>query len=411
MDWVRQKIANRLGGSLFDQEKAYKFAVIKQLKQAFIEKHPDVVLLDFGIGEPDGLPPICAIKSLQESCGLSTYNGYADNGAPFFVQSVQKYLQSVFGISHITEAEILPVLGIKAGLSLLAGTLINSGDVVACTVPGYGVFATQAKYFGGKVYPLKLKASHHFLPDLDAIPEKIRQNIKVFCINYPNNPTGTIATKVFFEKIIAFSQKYQWIILQDAAYSSLSFEKPLSILQIDGALDYCVELHSLSKGFNMTGWRIGWLCGNKTILSACARYKNNCDSGQFLAIQKAAATALDNAETWLPKLRQKYYKRLQQLRQILEKHHFKTYPSKAGFFLYVDAPKFVLDESGTLLHSFDSAKDCSHWLLEQLGIVVVDWDEGGSYLRFSVTFKTEDDSSFLQSLDERLKKFIFQYDL
>ena len=161
----------------------------------------------------------------------------------------------------------------------------------------------------------------------------------------------------------------------------------------------------------MTGWRIGWLCGNKTVLSACAQYKNNCDSGQFLAIQKAAATALDNAETWLPALRKKYYNRLQQLRQILEKHHFKTYPSKAGFFLYVDAPKYVLDTSGNLLQSFDSAQTCAHWLLEQLGIVVVDWDEGGSYLRFSVTFKAEDDTSFLQRLDERLKRFIFQYNL
>ena len=410
MDWIRQKIANRLGGALFDQEKAYKFAVIKQLKQAFIEKHPDVVLLDFGIGEPDGLPPMCAIKSLQESCALSTYNGYADNGASFFVQSVQNYLQNIFGISSITKAEILPVLGIKSGLSLLAGTLINPGDVVAYTVPGYGVFATQAKYFGGELYPLELKASNNFLPDLDAIPEKIRQNIKVVCINYPNNPTGAVATKEFFEKIVAFAKNYQWIILQDAAYSALSFEQPLSIFQVKGALDCCVELHSLSKGFNMTGWRIGWLCGNKTVLSACAQYKNNCDSGQFLAIQKAAATALDNAETWLPKLRQKYNNRLQHLRQILEKHHFKTYPSKAGFFLYTDAPKHVLDSSGNHLQSFDSAQTCAHWLLEQLGIVVVDWDDSGSYLRFSVTFKAEDDTAFLQGLDERLKKFILKYD-
>ena len=180
MDWVRQKIANRLGGALFDQEKAYKFAVIKQLKQAFIEKHPEIALLDFGIGEPDGLPPEYAVKSLQESCSLQEYNGYADNGASFFVQSVQNYLQKVFGISPISEAEILPVLGIKSGLSLLAGTLINPGDIVACTVPGYGVFATQAKYLGGEIYPLELKASNNFLPDLDAIPEKIRQNIKVF---------------------------------------------------------------------------------------------------------------------------------------------------------------------------------------------------------------------------------------
>lgn len=408
MDWVRQKIAERLGGASFDKKKAYKFAVIKELKQAFVKKHPESVLLDFGIGEPDGLPPACAVRTLQETCGLPIYNGYADNGASFFAQAVLKYLQKVFGISHLTEAEILPVLGIKSGLTLLAGTLINPGDMVACTIPGYGVFATQTAYWGGQVYLLKLKASQKFLPDLDAIPEKMRQKIKVFCINYPNNPTGAVATKAFYEKIVAFAKKYQWIVIQDAAYSALSFEAPISILQVEGAFDCCVELHSLSKSFNMTGWRLGWLCGNKTILSACAQYKNNCDSGQFLAIQKAAATALDNAETWLPELRKKYCNRLQKLRQILEKHRFKVYPSEAGFFLYTEAPKSVLDVSQNGVQAFDSAKAFSNWFLENLGIVIVDWDDCGAYLRFSVTFKTEDDNAFFELLDARLSTFVFE---
>lgn len=410
MDWVRKKIAKRLGGSSFDNTPLYKFAIIKQLKQDFIKKNPETILLDFGIGEPDGPPPACAIDTLRKTCNQQAYNGYADNGASFFIQSVQRYLQNLFGISHLTELEILPVLGIKSGLTLLAGTLIDPGDWIACTIPGYNVFATQAAYLGGHIYPLELNASQNFLPNLEAIPEEIRSKIKVLCLNYPNNPTGAVATIAFYQKVIAFAQKYQWIILQDAAYSALSFESPISILQIEGASEYCIELHSLSKGFNMTGWRIGWICGNKTIISACAKYKNNCDSGQFLAIQKAAAIALDNADSWLPVLRTKYYNRLQQLHKILKKHHWITYPTQAGFFLYAQAPMKILTTSNQYIKSFNSAKTCAYWLLEQLGIVVADWDECGPYLRFSATFKTKDDISFLQLLDGRLSNFIFNYE-
>lgn len=405
--WIYHAVADRLGGAQFEKNLGYKFERIKQSKCDFSTHHPQTKLLDFGIGEPLDIPSHEVLEALQKTCGLLEYNGYADNGADFFKESVQRYMREMLDVS-LNKNEILPVLGIKSGLTLLAGTLINPGDWIAYTTPGYGVFATQTRYLGGETYALPLTLERQFLPDLEAIPEEIKRKIKTLSLNYPNNPTGSIATTEFYEYVVSMALRYHWIIIQDAAYTALSFEKPLSILQIPHAKECCVELHSMSKGFNMTGWRLGWLCGNEIILKACSAYKNNCDSGQFLAIQKAACAGLDNANAWLPQLRQKYQQRLKLLADILQKNNFQFYQPKAGFFLYVAAPKSVSSKVDGVTVHFQTAEAFSQWLLDKLGVVVVPWDDCGAYVRFSVTFKNSDEIAYFNELQERLSQFIYR---
>lgn len=406
MTWIARKIAERLGGPVFDAQPSYKFEAIKEAKRRFRQKNPERLLLDFGVGEPDGQPPLCAVRELQKVCGLPEYQGYADNGADFFKDAALRYLANVFQVTSLTPEQYLPIIGIKSGLGLLAGTLINPGDWVAFPTPSYGVFGTQARYFQGKIYPIPLTEDHHFLPQLHRIPEDIRAKIKVFYLNYPHNPTGAVATRAFFEEIVQWAQTYHWVLIHDAAYSALDFDKPLSILQVPGAEACGVELHSLSKGFNMTGWRCAWMCGNATLIRACSMYKDNCDSGQYLGLQKAAAVALDQSGTWLPVLRQHYQKRLQLLAETLKKYGFRPFPSFAGFFLYMPSPTQVHCTQTQQTWSFASAADCAAWLLDQCGIVVVPWDENGTYLRFSATFKL-DEFSLFQHLQQRLSSYIF----
>lgn len=405
--WIYSRISERLGGALFEKKSGYKFEVIKQAKKDFQQNHPETLLLDFGIGEPNDTAPLCAINELKACCGDWQYSVYADNGADFFKVSVCEYMQTLFNVNNLNNKNILPILGIKSGLCLLAGTLIDAGDLVVYTVPGYGVFATQTQYFGGKLLPLRLSQENNFLPDLIALDETTKKNIKILVLNYPNNPTGAVATRTFFEDVVQQALKYNWIVIHDAAYSALSFEKPISILEISRADECCIELHSMSKGFNMTGWRMGWLCGNETIVKACAMYKNNCDSGQFLAIQKAAAVALMSAQDWLPNLRNKYEWRLNHLAEVLKTFGFNASVPKAGFFLYVNAPKKAINLKTGQNFIFASAEEACHWLLNTLGIVVVPWDECGAFLRFSVTFRTNNESNFFEMLTHRLKDYQF----
>ncbi len=178
---------------------------------------------------------------------------------------------------------------------MLPAAFINPGDVTLMTVPGYPVAGTHTKYYGGEVHRLPLCAQNDFLPDLDSIPADIRRRAKLLVINYPNSPTGKVATREFYARVIDFAVKNEIVVVQDAAHVMLSYaDRPLSFLEVPGAREVGVEVHSLSKGWNMIGWRMGWVCGHERIVRALADVKDNSDSGQFIAIQKAAAAALDD---------------------------------------------------------------------------------------------------------------------
>jgi len=207
------------------------------------------------------------------------------------------------------DTEILHSIGNKAALSILPAALINPGDYVLMTTPGYPVFGTHAKYYGGRVHNLPLLESNRYLPDLNSIPSEVLSAAKVMVLNYPNNPTGASASPEFFAQVVAFAKEHRLVVVHDAPYTALVFEgQPLSFLSTPGAKDVGLELHSTSKSFNMTGWRCGFVAGNELLVRAYGDVKDNTDSGQFLAIQHAAAYCFDHPEI-TAKIAAKYSRR------------------------------------------------------------------------------------------------------
>ncbi|HHM12952.1 MAG TPA: aminotransferase class I/II-fold pyridoxal phosphate-dependent enzyme, partial [Planctomycetaceae bacterium] len=287
-------------------------------------------------------------------------------------------------------------------LAMLPACFINPGDVTLMTVPGYPVAGTHTRYYGGEVYPLPLTAENDFFPDLDAIPDEVRRRAKLLVINYPNSPTGRVATRDFYERVIEFAREHEVVVVQDAAHLVLTFEgEPLSFLSVPGAKEVGVEVHSLSKGFDMIGWRIGWVCGHERIVQAFADVKDNSDSGQFIAIQKAAITALDTPE--IPaEVHARYERRLRKLVETLRSCGFECKMPGGTYFLYTPAPVAAAEGK-----TFASAEEASQYLITEHSIVTVPWDDAGAYLRFSVTYEAQDEAAedaLMASLAERLQE-------
>ncbi len=268
------------------------------------------------------------------------------------------------------------------------------------TVPGYPVAGTHTTYYGGIVYKLPLTAENDFLPDLDSIPADVRNKAKLLVLCYPNSPTGRTAPPEFYERAIAFAKKNDIVIIQDAAHGILSYDRPPnSFLAIPGAKDVGVEVHSMSKAFDMIGWRIGWVCGHERIVSAYANVKDNCDSGQFLAIQKAAIAGLDDPV--IPKrTREKYRRRLEKLVATLQRCGFKCRMPGGTYFLYASAPRAFAN--GRVVHGspdpaqdsridFENAESASQYLITEQSICTVPWDDAGPFLRFSATYEAADE--------------------
>jgi len=264
--YIQQLFAERIGGAQYGKSTAiYKFEKIKRAKKAASLAKPDVALIDMGVGEPDEMAFPVVVEALQNAAAQAENRGYADNGGDGFKQAAARYMQTVFQVESIDwETDVIHSIGSKSALSILPACFINPGDYVLMTEPGYPVLGTHASYLGGSVYNMPLTADNEFLPDLTAIPEDVLSQAKILVLNYPNNPTGASATRAFFEEAVAFARANNLIIVQDAAYASLIFEgQPLSILQIPGAKEVAGELHSLSKSYNMTGWRIGFVVGTR----------------------------------------------------------------------------------------------------------------------------------------------------
>jgi LL-diaminopimelate aminotransferase len=256
------------------------------------------------------------------------------------------------------------------------------------TVPGYPVAGTHTRYYGGVVYKLPLWPQNDFLPDLAAVPADVLERAKLLVLNYPNSPTGKTATADFFQRVIEFALAHRIVVIQDAAHSMLTFDgPPLSFLSVPGAKDVGLEVHSLSKGFNMIGWRIGWVCGHRLLVQALADVKDNSDSGQFMAIQQAAAAALDDDS--IPRqVREKYRRRMQKLVQTLTAVGFQCRMPGGSYFLYTPAPRGV---SGG--PDFPTAEAASQYLITAHSIVTVPWDDAGAFLRFSVTYEADGEAA------------------
>jgi LL-diaminopimelate aminotransferase len=405
MNFFDDKIAERLGGQNFGKSTAiYKFELIKRAKAAAKKEHPDIPLIDMGVGEPDWPADPVVVQTLAEEAGKPENRWYADNGIQEFQEAAANYLQRVYGITGLNPTEhIVHGIGSKPMLAILPICFINPGDILLTTIPGYPVSATYTKYLGGEVYTLPLLESNSFLPDLESIPHTILKKSKALYLNYPNNPTGATATPEFFKRVVEFADRNGVAVIHDAPYSALTYDgyTPLSFLSVDGAMDVGVEVHSLSKAFNMTGWRIGFVCGNPKAIKAYATVKDNTDSGQFRAIQKAGITALSNLHI-TERTVQKYSRRFDLLVQALVESGFDAKKPKGSFYCYVKAPK------GTELgDSFATAAEFSDYLIRKTLISTVPWDDAGAYIRFSVTFEAdslEKEREVLEEMKKRLKK-------
>lgn len=399
---IQKSIAERLGGKDFGKNtELYKFAKIKKAKKEALELHPERRIIDLGVGEPDWPADPLIVNRLKEECSKPENRFYADNGIPEFQKACVSYMNSVYEVESLNEKNIMHGIGSKPILAMLPLCFINPGDITLMTVPGYPILGTYTRYLGGSVYNLPLLEENDFYPALDSIPDDIPERAKLLYINYPNNPTGQAATKEFYEEIVNFAREKEIIIVSDAAYASLVYDgKPLSIFSVDRAIDVAIEIHSLSKAFNMTGWRLAFVVGNEQAIDLYGIVKDNTDSGQFRAIQKAGSTALEHPEI-TQKTIAKYSRRFDLLIAALNESGFTAQKPKGSFFCYVPIPRGT--KSGII---FNSAEQAAEYLIHEASIITVPWDDAGSYLRFSVTFEAEDEEEekmIVNEIRDRLK--------
>ena len=409
-DYTQQLFADRIGGSSFGlKDEIFKFEKIKRAKKAALKENPNIELIDLGVGEPDAMADEAVVEKLSLEAAKPENRFYSDNGISEFKEAAARYMEEVFGVSDLDpETEINHVIGSKSALAMLPAAFINPGDITLMPTPSYPVLATYTKYYGGEIVQLPLLEKNGFLPDLSQIDQDTLKKAKLLYLNYPNNPTGAAATREFFEEVVAFANQNNLIVVHDAAYAALVFdgEKPLSFLSIPGAKEVGVELHSLSKSFNMTGWRIGFIAGHPNLVKAFATIKDNSDSGQFIPIQKAAAYALAHPEITV-KTAEKYSRRHELLVNALRDCGFKAEKPKGSFFLYVEIPVGVVGGP-----TFTNAEEFGQYLIREHLISSVPWDDVGNYIRFSVTFQAdsrEGEKKVIDEIKSRLSRvqFIF----
>lgn len=406
--YFQQLFADRIGGAGYGKgTDIYKFEKIKRAKRQALADYPDRPLIDFGIGENDSMAPESVRSRMATEINRPENRGYADNGIASFKESAARFMQRRFGVELDPVSQINHCIGSKTALAMLPACFINPGDVTLMTVPGYPVAGTHTKYYGGSVHALPLLAENDFFPDFDAIADDIWQRTRLLVLNYPNSPTGKTATRDFYQRVIELAHEKQFVVVQDAAHAMLTFDgPPTSFLSVPGAKEVGVEVHSMSKGFNMIGWRIGWVCGHATLVRAFADVKDNCDSGQFAAIQQAAAAALDD-DTIPDAVNAKYRRRLEKLVATLRECGFQCAMPGGTYFLYTPAPRGI--QGGV---RFGNAQQASEHLITQQSIVTVPWDEAGANLRFSVTYvaqtEAEEDALMAQTA-QRLRDLKLEF--
>jgi len=407
--YIQELFADRLGGNRFGkEEKIYKFEKIKRAKREASEKNPQMKLIDLGVGEPDEKAFPVIIDTLKAEAEKHNNRGYADNGIREFKVAASEYMNRVFSVPGLDpDTEIIHSIGSKPALAMIPSAFINPGDVALMTVPGYPVLGTHTSWYGGETHAIPLEKKNGFLPDLSAVPGDILKRAKILLLNYPNNPTGANATPEFYREVIDFAREHSLIVIQDAAYAALTYgTAPLSFLSVDGARDVGIEIHSLSKAFNMTGWRMAFLAGNSLIIKAFANVKDNYDSGQFKAIQMAGISALGHPEI-TDEINRKYERRLRALVEILGRLGFKAQMPAGTFYLYVEIPKGIRGGA-----RFSNAEEFSQYLIHEKLISTVPWDDVGHFVRLSATFEAggqEDESTILKEIETRLSSLNFEF--
>lgn len=356
----------------------YLFIEIDKKKRALIAAGKDVINL--GVGDPDQPTHAFVIDEMAKAIYEPKNHRYPfDEGVPAFRQGAAAFMKRRFGVEVDADKNILTTIGSKDGIAHLPLAVVNPGDVVLVPQPGYPVYQTGTQFAGGTPYIMPLLEKNDFLPDFDAIPEEIKAKAKMVWLNYPNNPTAATAPLSFYKKAVEQAHKYGWVIANDLAYGEVYFEEaPHSILEVPGAMEVAIEFHSLSKSFNMTGWRIGWAAGNAALIAALGQVKGNVDSGQFNAIQVAGAAALEHYDHPLVKKQMEIYReRRDALHSGLTAAGWKFRKPTAGFFCWANTPK-----------GLPAMELCSR-LIEEAHVITVPGagfgPAGEGYLRMALT--------------------------
>ena len=356
----------------------YLFATIDKMKQETKAKGVD--LIDLSIGDPDIPTPGHIVEAMKTAVEKPEHHRYPSyEGMLSFREAVAGWYKRRFDVTIDPATEVLSLIGSKEGIGHIPLAFVEPGDTVLVPSPGYPVYPVSVMFAGGESYFMPLREENGFLPDLKAIPEATLKKTKLMFINYPNNPTSAVAPKAFYEEVIALAGKYNIIVCHDAAYSEIYFddEKPLSFMQIDGAKDVGIEFHSLSKTYNMTGWRIGFAVGNREVLAGLGKIKSNLDSGVFQAVQEASITALNTDEAILSDIRKTYQDRRDALYEGLKAIGIEVIKPKASFYLWAKVPK-----------QFDSSSFVAH-ILDKAGVLTTPGNgfgaPGEGYVRFALT--------------------------
>ncbi len=356
----------------------YLFAQIS--KKVAAKKAEGIDVISFGIGDPDLPTPTHILDALHKAAEDPANHRYPETeGLPEFRQAVSAWYERRFGVMLDPAKDVISLIGSKEGIGHIALCFIDPGDVALVPDPAYPVYEIGTMFAGGTSYALPLSEEHGFLPDLDAVPADVAHRAKVLWLNYPNNPTGAVASIEFFERAVRFAQRYDIAICHDGPYSEVSYDEyvPPSFLQAKGAMDVGVEFHSLSKSYNMTGWRIGMCAGNPKIVDALMRVKSNLDSGASQAIQRMAIAALEGPQDAIAEHNDIYQRRRDRVVDALRRLGLRVTPPKASLYVWAKAP------AGMTSAAF------AERLLDEAAVIVTPGNgygpSGEGYVRLSLT--------------------------
>ncbi len=361
----------------------YLFAEIDRVKAEVAAQGVDIISL--GIGDPDTPTPQFIIDALNESVKKPANHQYPSYvGLQSFRQAVASWYQRRFGVSLDADTEVVSLIGSKEGIAHFPLAFINPGDLALVCTPNYPVYPVAVSFAGGDVQYLPLLEENSFLPDLDAVGDDSWRKAKMIFLNYPNNPTAAMADRGFYEKLIAKAKEFNTIVVHDAAYTEMYYNpenKPLSILEIPDAKAVAVEFHSLSKTYNMTGWRVAMAVGNPSLVKGLGKIKENVDSGIFQAVQEAGVVALEQGEPFAESLRQMYRQRRDVVLSALSKAGIECQKPEATFYVWCKTPQ-----------GYANSAEFVTKLLRETGVVVTPGNgfgaPGEGYFRISLTVDT-----------------------
>jgi LL-diaminopimelate aminotransferase len=355
----------------------YVFARLDELKAKVREEGVD--LIDLGMGNPDGSAPYPVIEAAIAALQNPNNHGYPPfEGTASFRRTITQWYKRRYDVNLDPDGEALPLLGSKEGLTHLALAYINPGDVVLVPNPAYPPHFRGPAIAGAEIYEMKLKPEQDWVIDLGAIPDDVAQRAKILYFNYPSNPTTAVATREFYEEIVKFAKQHEILLVHDLCYAELAFDgyQPVSLLEIDGGKDVGVEFHTLSKTYNMAGWRVGFVVGNRHIIQGLRTLKTNLDYGIFSVLQTAAETALNLPDSHLQQVQERYSSRRDFVIKGLAELGWSIPPSKATMYLWIPCPRGI------------GSTDFGLKLLKETGIVVTPGNAFGSqgegYMRLSL---------------------------